>query len=322
MLSLGRRESEPKLVDLRVILASVRDLVAPSMADPLHRIAFEAPEEPVLVHADATEVMQVALNLALNARDALVPGQEGNIALTIAPVGAIGPEGKLMVGEMPEEAALIRVRDTGCGIASNDFAQVFEPFYTRKGEAGTGLGLAVVAGIVAGAGGAITVESTPGEGTLFEVFWPPKPRAEEPNTLAAPGPLDGHMLAGKAVLVVDDNPAVVDTIVAMLERAGAEPAPCLDPDDAIAAIEEDPQAFDLVVTDYDMPGMNGPDLARALRAIREDLPLLLLTAIPLAYGRRAGEAEPFDVVLGKPANMDSLVASARLAIANARRRTP
>jgi len=322
MLSLGRRKSEPKLIDLRVILSSVRDLVSPSLADPLHRIAFEAPDEPVLVHADATEVMQVALNLALNARDALEPGKDGLLVLSLAPVSDNPPRGKVMVGEPPAKAALIRVRDTGCGIAADDLVQVFEPFYTRKGEAGTGLGLAVVAGIVAGAGGAIAVASTPGDGTLFEVCWPPEPLASEPDEHAVAGPMDMQLLAGRTVLVVDDNPAVVDTIVAMLERAGAEPAPCLDPVDAIAAIEEDPQAFDLVVTDYDMPGMNGPELARTLRAMRSDLPLLLLTAIPLAYGRRAGEAEPFDAVLGKPANMDSLVASARLAISTARRRTP
>jgi len=322
MLSLGRRESTPKLIDLRVILSSVRDLVAPSLADPLHRIAFEARDEPVLVHADATEVMQVALNLALNARDALEMGRDGLLVLSLSPVSGNPPRGKVVVGECPDEAALIRVQDTGCGIASDDIAQVFEPFYTRKGEAGTGLGLAVVAGIVASAGGAIAVTSTPGDGTLFEVCWPPEPVAEEPDTQGPSGPLDLQLLAGRTVLVVDDNPAVVDTVVAMLERAGAEPAPCLDPADAIAAIEEDPQAFDLVVTDYDMPGMNGPELARRLRAMRHDLPLLLLTAIPLAHGRRAGEAEPFDAVLGKPANMDSLVAAARLAISTARRRTP
>jgi PAS domain S-box-containing protein len=322
MLSLGRRETEPKLIDLRIIFSSVRDLVAPSLADPLHRIALEVPDEPVLIRADATEVMQVALNLALNARDALALGKAGLVALSIGPVGSEAPRGEVVVGEIPAEAAIIRVRDTGCGIPSDDLTQVFEPYYTRKGEAGTGLGLAVVAGIVASAGGAIAVESKPGEGTLFEVCWPPELRAEKPDPLAALGPLDAQLLAGKAVLVVDDNPAVVDTVVAMLERAGAEPAPCLDPEDAIAAIEEDPQAFDLVLTDYDMPGMNGPELARALRAIRADLPLLLLTAVPLAYGRRAGEAEPFDAVLTKPANMESLVASARLAIATARRRQP
>jgi CheY-like chemotaxis protein len=321
MLSLGRRESEPKLVDLRVILASVRDLVAPSMADPLHRIAFEAPEEPVLVHADATEVMQVALNLALNARDALVPGREGIIALTIAPVGAVGPEGKLVVGEMPEEAALIRVRDTGCGIASNDFAQVFEPFYTRKGEAGTGLGLAVVRGSLQVQAARSRSRARRAKALCSKSSGRPSREPRNPRRSPPPARSTGTCSPARPCWW-STTTRPWSTPSSPCSNGGAEPAPCLDPDGAIAAIEEDPQAFDLVVTDYDMPGMNGPDLARALRAIRDDLPLLLLTAVPLAYGRRAGEAEPFDVVLGKPAPMDSLVASARLAIANARRRTP
>jgi PAS domain S-box-containing protein len=320
MLSLSRRESVLKQVDLRAILSSVRDLVAPSLSEPGHRIDFDPPENPVLVHADATEVMQVALNLAINARDALTPGEDNVITLSVGMAGDADAVGRVMVGEVPPSSALIRVGDTGCGIAYDDLAQVFEPFYTRKGEAGTGLGLAVVAGIVGNAGGAIAVRSEPGEGTEFEVWWPCEPPAEEPEAPAVVSPLDAQLIAGKAVLVVDDNPAVVDTLVAMLERAGAEPGPCLDPADAIAAIEDDPQAFDLVITDYDMPDMNGADLGRALRAMRPDIPLLLLTAMPLAYGRRAGEAEPFDAVLGKPATLDSLIASARLAMATANRR--
>jgi DNA-binding response OmpR family regulator len=129
------------------------------------------------------------------------------------------------------------------------------------------------------------------------------------------------VLAGKAVLVVDDNPAVVDTLVAMLEQAGAEPGPCLDPADALAAVQEDPMAWSLVITDYDMPGMNGAALARELRAVRADLPLLMLSALPRVHQRRSGEAELFDAVLGKPASMDALVATARTAIAAARKRT-
>ncbi|MEQ8772056.1 MAG: PAS domain S-box protein, partial [Erythrobacter sp.] len=148
MLSLGRRESVLKQVDLRAILSSVRDLVAPSLSEPGHRIEFDPPHEAVLVHADATEVMQVALNLALNARDALTMGKDSVITLSVGLAGDAQPGGRVVVGDVPPSAAFIRVRDTGCGIASDDLAQVFEPFYTRKGEAGTGLGLAVVAGIV------------------------------------------------------------------------------------------------------------------------------------------------------------------------------
>lgn len=113
---------------------------------------------------------------------------------------------------------------------------------------------------------------------------------------------------------------VVETLVAMLEQAGAEPGPCLDPADALAAVEEDPQAWSLVITDYDMPGLNGAALARAMRSVRADLPILLLSALPAAHRRRPGEADLFDAVLGKPAGLPALVAAARSAMAAARGR--
>jgi PAS domain S-box-containing protein len=322
LLALGRRTPDLKPVDLRAILSSVRDLVAPSLPDVLHRIELDLPAAPVLARADATEVMQVILNLALNARDALPGGKEGQIALSLQDAEGQMPVGAVLVGSLPSgPAALIRVSDTGCGIAPGDFNQVFEPFYTRKGDAGTGLGLAVVAGIVADAGGAIGLSSQPGGGTLFEVWWPLQTVTSAFPQMSIAEAADTDVLAGKAVLVVDDNPAVVDTLVAMLEQAGAEPGPCLDPADALAAVQEDPMAWSLVITDYDMPGMNGAALARELRAVRADLPLLMLSALPRVHQRRSGEAELFDAVLGKPASMDALVATARTAIAAARKRT-
>lgn len=322
LLALGRRAPDLKAVDLRAILASVRDLVAPSLADAQHRIEFDVPPAPVLARADDTELMQVILNLALNARDALAPGAEGRIGLALLDAAGHPPVGTVMVGQLPAgPAALIRVSDSGCGIAPDEMAQVFEPFYTRKGAAGTGLGLAVVAGIVANAGGAIALFSLPGAGTIFEVWWPMQSATGDHQPFSIVEAADADVLAGKAVLVVDDNPAVVDTLVAMLEQAGAEPGPCLDPADALAAVHEDPQAWNLVITDYDMPGLNGAQLTRQLRAIRADLPVMLLSALPRALQRRSGEAELFDAVLGKPAGLDTLVAAARAAVATARKRS-
>lgn len=321
LLALGRRAPDLKPVDLRAILSNVRDLVVPSLADPLHRIEIELPAAPVLARADDTEVMQVFLNLALNARDALPAGRSGRISLALLDAAGQQAQGRVLVGAVPQgPAALIRVTDSGCGIAADDIAQVFEPFYTRKGDAGTGLGLAVVAGIVSNAGGAIALSSQPGTGSVFEVWWPLQSIAETAGNFAIDVAADAEVLAGKAVLVVDDNPAVVETLVAMLEKAGAEPGPCLDPADALAAVEEDPQAWDLVITDYDMPGMNGAVLADALRGIRADLPLLLLSALPRSHQRHAGDAELFDAILAKPAGMEALVAAARTAMATARRR--
>jgi len=131
----------------------------------------------------------------------------------------------------------------------------------------------------------------------------------------------GNVLGGKTVLVVDDNPTVADTLVAMLEEVGAEVGPCIDPQDAIAVLREDPGSWDLVITDYDMPGMNGAQLARALRRTRDDLPVLLLTALPRVHQLHQNQVGLFDGVLGKPATTAQLAAAAAAAINAARARS-
>lgn len=321
MLTLGRRVPHPKLVDLSRMARDVRDLIGPSLTDPLHRVELSVPGAPLMVMTDDTELNQVLLNLVLNARDALRVGETGRIRLEVMPGEGQVPEGKLVIGAIPQvPCVLIRVSDTGCGIEFEELGKIFEPFFTRKGEAGTGLGLAVVAGIIAGAGGALTIQSWPGVGTIFEVWWPLQPQAGD-GTAAREAFEPGAALTGKTVLVVDDNPAVVDTLVAMLEEVGAEAGPCLDPRDALAAIRDDAALWDLVVTDYDMPGMNGADFARRLRKLRPDLPILLLTALPRVHKLHQKQVGLFDAVLGKPANTAQLGTAAAAAITAARERT-
>lgn len=323
LLTLGRRVPHPKLVDLRRTLWDVRDLVVPSLTDPLHRIELELPPAPLMAQTDDTELNQVVLNLALNARDALRPGEVGRIKLEVIANRDYQPDGTLVVGTLPQvPAAVIRVSDTGRGIAPDDLARVFEPFFTHKGEAGTGLGLAVVAGIIAANNGALAIQSWPDCGTIFEVWWPLQAVGEGTN--GAPRSLlgAGNVLAGRTVLVVDDNPTVADTLVAMLEEAGAEVGPCIDPQDAIAVLQDDPGSWDLVITDYDMPGMNGAQLARALRRARDDLPILLLTALPRVHKLHQNQVGLFDGVLGKPATTAQLAAAAAAAIDAARARSP
>jgi PAS domain S-box-containing protein len=321
MLTLGRRVPHPKLVDLSRMARDVRDLIAPSLTDPLHRLELALPSAPVMVLTDDTELNQVLLNLVLNARDALRLGETGRVRLEVLAGEGQQPEGKLVIGAVPKEpCVLIRVSDTGCGIEAEEFGKVFEPFFTRKGEAGTGLGLAVVAGIIAGNNGALAIQSWPGVGTIFEVFWPLQALSGEAGGEGG-SIAPGAALQGKTVLVVDDNPAVVDTLVAMLEEVGAEAGPCLDPRDAITAIRDDRGLWDLVITDYDMPAMNGADFARRLRKLRPDLPILLLTALPRVHKLHQKQVGLFDGVLGKPTDTIQLAAAAASAITAARERS-
>ncbi len=323
LLTLGRRVPHPRLVDLRRTVWDVRDLVAPSLSDSLHRIELELPSAPLMARTDDTELNQVVLNLVLNARDALRPGETARIKLEVLSAEGYKPSGQIVLGSVLEvPAALIRVSDTGIGIAPEDLEQVFEPFFTHKGEAGTGLGLAVVAGIIASNNGALAIQSWPECGTVFEIWWPLEPfGAAEGDAGHRPAAQPGTGILGKAVLVVDDNPAVVDTIADMLEQVGVEAGPCVDPRDAVAIIREDPAAWDLVITDYDMPGMNGAALAKALRKYRPDLPILLLTALPRVHQLHKGPNDLFDGVLGKPTTAARLAGAAAAAIAAAQERT-
>lgn len=320
LLTLGRRVPHPRLVDLRRALWDVRDLVAPSLTDPLHRIELELPSAPLMALTDDTELNQVVLNLVLNARDALRPGETARIKLEVLCAQGHQPTGKLIFGTLPQTpAALIRVSDTGIGIRPEELEQVFEPFFTHKGEAGTGLGLAVVAGIIANNRGALAIQSWPDCGTVFEIWWPLEPLGSGTPPGGAIAARPGPGLLGKAVLVVDDNPAVIDTIAAMLEQVGAEVGPCLDPTDAVAVVHEDPGAWDLIITDYDMPNMNGAQLAQMLRRMRPDLPILLLTALPRVHQLHQKPEGLFDGVLGKPASAAQLAAAAAAAITAATR---
>ena len=249
-----------------------------------------------------TELTQVPLNLVLNARDALRPGETGRIRLEVPTGEGQMPEGKLVIGAIPTvPSVLIRVSDTGYVIEPEELGKVFEPFFTRKRLAGTGLGLAVVAGIIAGNHGALTIQSWPGVGTIFEVWWPLQAQAGDASMQRDGFDLNA-MLTGKTVLVVDDNPAVVDTLVATLDEVGAEAGPCLDPRDAIIAIEDDAAMWDLAITDYDMP-------------------IMLLTALPRIHRLHQKQVGLFGAVLGKPAGTAQLAASAAAAMTAARERT-
>jgi CheY-like chemotaxis protein len=215
-------------------------------------------------------------------------------------------------------------------------AQVFRPYFTTKGAAGTGLGLSVVATIVRAQGGAVTLTTAPGAGTRFRVLWPAEAEAEAAAGLgagegaaataarAAPVPASvppsaapsaaAGALAGRAILVVDDSADVLDINARYLEQAGAEVAPTSDPAEALEAVRDDPAAWAAVVTDYDMPGMTGADLARQVAALAPGLPVVLVTALPGWDRRPQAEAGLFAAVLGKPATRDSLVSAVAAAL--------
>lgn len=214
-----------------------------------------------LIDADATEIQQVVLNLANNAVYAMRGGGGPlRIRLDAADAGHL----------------VLKVEDEGEGMEPAVVERVFEPFFTTKPSgSGTGLGLSVVHGLVASMGGRIRVESRIGAGTAFIITLP---RAQ--GTIAeraAAKALGPEAAVSLRVLVVDDDAQVLQATFRMLDRRGHRVTRMADPELALQAFLADPQAYEVVVTDYTMPRMNGLELVKAIRAVRPGVPAIMCT---------------------------------------------
>lgn len=249
--------------------------------------------------ADATQIEQAVINLATNSMQAMqaIPCGTGRIdirldALVPDPVFTAGHPALLALQQQhPGRTLRLTVTDTGAGMDATTLARAFEPFFTTKPvNEGTGLGLAVVYGIVLGHEGAIAVESEPGRGACFTIYLPVAP-AEAAAATHTPGSLLAtehgaarELSAGTAqrltggdahILYIDDDDAMVFLVRRLLERRGYLVSAYSDSGEALAALRDAPKSFDLVVSDYNMPGMSGLDVARAVRDIRPDLPVAI-----------------------------------------------
>ncbi|MEL6316582.1 MAG: ATP-binding protein, partial [Pseudomonadota bacterium] len=319
------RQARPKpraaRTDLRAPLGDVIDLVRAGAPANLE-IAVAAPDAPVIAPVDATDFSQILLNLAINARDAIGPAG-GRIDVRLAALrGAEVAGSAVAIGELDQAApyALLEVRDTGHGLAADALQSIFEPFVTTKGADGTGLGLSVVSGLMKKAGGAIAVRSELGAGACFQLFWPmgEDNGAHHADTAlnAAPTSETAHSadaasaLAGATLLLVDDDAEIAGALAAALERVGAEIVVATDPRDAAEALSAPDDPFALLITDFDMPHLDGAALARIARAARPERPVLLLTALADAETRPGVAEGLFDTVLSKPISPGALATAA------------
>ncbi len=259
-------------------------------------------EPPLEIDGDPTQLHQVLMNLGTNA------------------VQAIGNRpGRLTFSEerAPDGAPCIVVSDTGPGMPPEVVARIFEPFFTTKSPTeGTGLGLAVVHGIMEAHKGTVTVESRPGRGTTFRLRFPPVSPAAPRRETPAPPPLTHGR--GELILVVDDELAITLFAANLLPRLGYRASVHNHPAEALQAFRREPEAYALVLSDLTMPGMSGLDLITTLRAERPDLPCLLMTGFlggdHLKRSREIGLA----AVLQKPLSTATLSDAIARALADAR----
>ena len=285
ILTFSRQgQMDPKPIQLQPIIKEALKLLRASLPTTLTMDAIIEPAGTVM--ADPTQIHQLIMNLCTNARDAM-ENVEGTLTVILEPVTMGAEEAARYPRLTPGNFCKLTVCDTGQGIPTHVMEKIFDPFFTTKGEGrGTGMGLSVVHGIVERIGGAIAVNSTPGEGSCFIIFLPvveDQPSAILPASLKVPG-------GRERILFVDDEAFQADLGRQMLGRLGYRVQTFTRSSEALEAFEADPAAIDLVITDMTMPEMTGDELARRLLTIRPDLPIILCTGYSERMTEEAAEA--------------------------------
>jgi len=236
-------------------------------------LRLDLADEPIVVDADVAQVRQVVMNLVINAADA-IGNRSGRISIRVHHLEASADylaDAHPGAGLEPGHFAALEVTDTGSGMDDATQARMFDPFFTTK-VAGRGLGLAAVLGIVRGHHGALRVYSEVGHGTTFRIVLPLS--ASSPVRTTSP---EGAWHGSGRVLVVDDDPMVRTVARRLLESFGLTVEDVAAGPAAVDRLRADPSSIDLVLLDLTMPEMNGPELLTELRAVRPDLPAVVMS---------------------------------------------
>jgi PAS domain S-box-containing protein len=305
ILTFSRRQPlERVVVNLRELALEAVKLLRSTLPAGIELVTTLAPDSPNVL-ADRTQLHQVLMNLVVNAAQA-IGRRPGRIEISLA--GATLSDDATVAALAPGRYARLGVTDNGPGIDAATRQRIFDPFFTTKpvGE-GTGLGLAVVDGIVKRLGGAITVYSEPGRGCVFQLYLP----VAAVDAVVAVEPSTFGSLAGsnQRVLYLDDDEALVLIGQAMLQRLGYRVDGHTDAGQALAAFGADPTGFDALISDFNMPGMSGLELAAKVLRLRPDLPVALASGLVTDDLLTQAQALGVREVIYKPHALSDLAAA-------------
>jgi PAS domain S-box-containing protein len=298
LLTFARRQPiEIVDVDLVDLAGHMLNLIRRLIGEHIE-MAVEARVASAFVRCDRAQVEQVLLNLCLNARDAMPRGGRLDVVIDEEPrTEAQGPH-----------VVRLTVRDTGVGMDKETLDRIFEPFFTTKPQgSGTGLGLSVVYGIIRQHDGRIEVDSEPGAGAAFTVSFPAAAVSATPEARDAPSAVTG---GSEAVLLAEDEPAVRDLAVRVLEGAGYQVLVAVDGEDAVRVFEHNAAAIELAILDVVMPRCSGLEAYQRISAARPDLPVLFCSG----YAGMGNQRDPFPeglALLTKPYTPDELLRAVR-----------
>jgi len=310
LMSLSRSERrETRVLNLNQVLEGMSTMLRRVIAEDVN-LVMRLDQHVGKVRADPVEFERIVVNLAVNARDAMPTG--GTLTLETANVELDEAGVKAFPVASPGPFVLLAITDTGSGMTPEVRERIFEPFFTtKKGGAGTGLGLATVYRVVSEAGGGIAVDTEPGQGTTFRIYWP---RLEERQERRHPrSPAEALPQGSETVLVVDDEDYVRSLAVRMLRGLGYNVLAASTGPEAIQLCKTSDQRIDLLLTDVVMPGMNGREVVDALSSADPDLGVVYMTGYGLQIIGKAG-LDPSHPLVQKPFTTEKLAATVREAL--------
>lgn len=294
MLTFSRHQVVAQDVfNLCEIVHEQSDLLAPLLVGAID-MQLSLGDEPFNVRGDTNSLRQVLMNLAINARDAMLGGGVLNIGVDAPDITDI-PE-KIHKRVQAEHYVRLFVKDSGTGMDAETLSKVFDPFFsTKEKDKGTGLGLSIVHGLVNEMRGAVDVQSSLDEGTIFSVYLP-RSLAEKTKVLKGGlQDLSSIRLDGFKALVVEDEADILDVVTRMLEDVGVDVIGASNGTDGLVACDENEGQFDIVLTDVIMPQMNGVKMSELIHALYPDMNIVFMSGYPAQ-----GDMTPVDIPEGYP----------------------
>ncbi len=296
LLFSRKTEKERQPLRLHLIVKEAQKLLRPSIPTTIEiRQRIDASCDKIL--ADATQMHEVVVNLCTNAWQAM-EAKGGTLTIELKQVKVNAATAKVHSQLNEQEYVRLSVSDTGTGMDDATLERLFEPFFTTKAvDKGTGMGLAVVHGIVASHHGDIHVDSEPGKGSTFQVYLPTVSAAQAEAFKKGPGAIQG---GHESILVVDDELVVAKVVKRMLERLGYEVEVCNSSIEALKTFRQQPDKYDLMISDLTMPDMTGLVLAEELRKIRPKFSTIIMTGYGEGLPEDSLEHYGIQEVIGKP----------------------